>query len=301
MLHKIFKIGFNFIRENVNTYNLENNFMICDNFSEEKQPYELMRPTDFPTSLNDVTIVIFCVEGSISIKFNVELESMTLCKNQLCMILPNQIFQTTEVSKDFKAGFVVMKKDFFNFQIDINKTANLNYNLKDRYFFSLNDKEMQECKTIYETIKDKIKERNSVYCKEIVQSYCQILVYNIYNLMVNAREESDNSKKKGNSGLYEKFMKLLEQHHKNEYRVTFYADLLCLTPKYLSSVIYGITGKHATEWINEYRVLEAKVALKSTDMSFKEIAELLNFSTSSHFGRFFKLHTGYTPREYQKL
>jgi len=302
MLHKIPKIGFDMMREHqVNAYNFEDRFMIFDNLSETEQYYELVQPTDFPVNFNDITVVILCLKGSISIKFNIELNSTVLNENQLCMILPNHIFQVTEVSKDFRAGFLVMKQDFFNFQLDINKTTKLNYHIEDRYFFNLNNKEMQECKTIYEAIKSKIKDRDSVYCKEIIQCYCQIMVYNIYNLMINIQKHTAIDKKKGKNYLYEKFMKLLEQHHKEEYTVAFYANRLCLTPKYLSAVIHGITGKHATEWIQEYRILVAKIALRSTDSSLNDIAELLNFSTPSHFGRFFKLYTGYTPCEYRKL
>ena len=302
MLHKILKVGFNLMREQqVNAYNFGDSFMTFDNFSETEQCDEFVKATDFPLNFNDITVVILCLKGSISIKFNIELTSTILSENQLCMILPNHIFQVIEVSKDFKAGFIVMKEDFLNFQIDLNKTTSLNYRLEDRYFFSLNSKETQECKTLYEAIRTKIKDKDNAYCKEIIQCYCQIMVYNIYNLIANVHNDTDSTQKRKSHYLYERFMKLLEQHHKEEYTVNFYADRLCITPKYLSSVIHGITGKHATEWIQEYRVLVAKVALRSTDNSLADIAELLNFSTSSHFGRFFKLHTGYSPREYQKL
>ena len=302
MLHKIVKVGFNLMREQqANAYNLEDSFIIFDNLSDEEQYYEFVQATDFPLNFNDITVVILCLQGSISIKFNIELNDTILSKNQMCMILPNHIFQVTDVTKDFKAGFLVMKKDFFNFHIDINKTTNLNHHFEDRYFFDLNEKEMQECRTLYEAIKDKIRNKDNVYCKEIVQCYCQIMVYNIYNLMASAQKDTDNTKKRGSHYLYERFMKLLEHHHKEEYTVTFYANLLCITPKYLSSVIHSITGKHATEWIQDYRILEAKIALRATNANLKNIAELLNFSTPSHFGRFFKLYTGYTPREYRKL
>jgi AraC-type DNA-binding domain-containing proteins len=302
MLHKIPKIGFDMMREHqVDAYNFENRFMIFDNLSETEQYCELVQPTDFPVNFNDITVVILCLKGSISIKFNIELSCTTLRENQLCMILPNHIFQVTEVSEDFRAFFLVMEKDFFNFQLDVNKTTKLNYHLEDRYFFSLNDKETQECRTIYEAIRSKIKDKDSAYCKEIIQCYCQVMVYNIYNLMINASESADIDKKKRTDYLYERFMKLLEQHHKEEYTVAFYADRLCLTPKYLSAVIHSITGKHATEWIQEYRVLVAKIALRSTDSNLKDIAEMLNFSTPSHFGRFFKLHTSCTPCEYRRL
>ena len=99
--------------------------------------------------------------------------------------------------------------------------------------------------------------------------------------------------------IYERFIKSVEANYRKEHSVKFYADKLCLTPKYLSSIIHDISGKHASDWIHDYIVLEAKALLKSTDMNLKNISDLLNFCTPSHFGRFFKHFTGLTPSEYK--
>jgi AraC-like DNA-binding protein len=93
----------------------------------------------------------------------------------------------------------------------------------------------------------------------------------------------------------------VEVFYRKEHSVKFYAGKLCLTPKYLSSVIYEISGKHASDRIHEYILLEAKALLKSTDMSLKNISDVLCFCTPSHFGRFFKRYTGFTPSAYRKL
>jgi len=104
-----------------------------------------------------------------------------------------------------------------------------------------------------------------------------------------------------NAAIYERFMKSVEEHYRKEHSVQFYADVLCLTPKYLSSVIDEVSGKHASDWIHKYIILEAKALLKSTDMSLKAISDGLCFCTPSHFGRFFKRYTGCTPSAYKKL
>ena len=96
-------------------------------------------------------------------------------------------------------------------------------------------------------------------------------------------------------------IKSVEENYRKEHSVKFYADKICLTPKYLSTVIYEISGKHASDWIQEYIILEAKALLKSTNMSLQNISDVLCFCTPSHFGRFFKRYTGYTPSEYKKL
>ena len=99
--------------------------------------------------------------------------------------------------------------------------------------------------------------------------------------------------------LFEAFYNLLLAHYKESREVGFYADKLCLTPKYLSAVIKDLTGKSAFEWINDYVTLEAKALLKSTNMTIQQISDELNFANQSFFGKYFKRLTGVSPKEYR--
>lgn len=81
--------------------------------------------------------------------------------------------------------------------------------------------------------------------------------------------------------------------------MTFYANKLCLTPKYLSKLVKQASGRSAPDWIDEFVILEAKNMLKYSNMPIKEIVFRLNFPNQSFFYRFFKTHTGMTPSEYR--
>lgn len=85
----------------------------------------------------------------------------------------------------------------------------------------------------------------------------------------------------------------------SERSVTFYAEQLCITPKYFSSLVKKLSGKSAAQWIDNYVILEAKNLLKYSDMSIQEIAYRLNFSTQSFFGKYFKHQTGLSPTQYR--
>ena len=84
-----------------------------------------------------------------------------------------------------------------------------------------------------------------------------------------------------------------------ERNVKYYADILCISPKYLSTVIHRVSGKYATEWIDNYVILESKALLRGCGMSVKEVCHKLNFPNQSFFAKYFKHHTGLTPREYK--
>ena len=81
--------------------------------------------------------------------------------------------------------------------------------------------------------------------------------------------------------------------------MAFYADKLCLTPKYLSKLIKQASGRSAPDWIDDFVILEAKNLLKYTDLTIKEIVYKLHVPNPSVFFKFFKAHTGLTPSEYR--
>jgi len=300
MAGEIIKIGFNVIRDHIENNSLEDNFLIYDNFSKEHKALELMTVNDYPIRLNAITIIAFCIGGYI--KFNLGLKNMTLSKNQLCVILPDRIIQTTEVSPDCMVGFIVVRRNFFDSQSHLIETINLHHNLMEQSHFNLSEKEMQEYLLVFNLMKEKITDRDNTYRLQIIQNYVQITFYNIYNyLIVNQKNIQEKTVVNNNTMIYDRFIKSVEENYRKEHSVQFYADLLCLTPKYLSSVIYEISGKHASDLIREYILLEARALLKSTTMSLKNISDILCFCTPSHFGRFFRRYTGYTPKEYKKI
>lgn len=97
--------------------------------------------------------------------------------------------------------------------------------------------------------------------------------------------------------LTDRFFRLLAANYKNQRSVQFYADRLNLTPKYLSTAIKRVTGRPILDWIHEAVLIDAKLLLRTTDLTVQQIAEMLNFSSPSAFVQFVKKHTGCTPKK----
>lgn len=89
----------------------------------------------------------------------------------------------------------------------------------------------------------------------------------------------------------------------NEFRlhrdVNYYAEQLCITPGYLTSLVKHKTGKPASQWIIDNVITESKLLLRETNKSIKEIAFGLNFSNQSFFGKYFKLYVGLSPKDFR--
>jgi len=100
--------------------------------------------------------------------------------------------------------------------------------------------------------------------------------------------------------LYKKFLNLVRSNIRKEHSVTFYANQLCLTPQYISSVLKELSGMSANKWIDEMLLAEAKLLLFSTENNIQQIADKLHFPDQSSFGKFFKKMTGMSPSNYKK-
>ena len=94
-----------------------------------------------------------------------------------------------------------------------------------------------------------------------------------------------------------KFILAVSENFRTERQVSFYAEKICITPKHLSAVVKDLTGKTASDWIERYVILEAKMLLRTTDLTIQEISNKLNFTNQSFFGKYFKHQTGYSPSE----
>ena len=97
--------------------------------------------------------------------------------------------------------------------------------------------------------------------------------------------------------LFTRFMNLLAIHSKTEREVAFYADKLCVSPKYLSEVVKKSSGHPASYWINGFAMQEILALLKRFDLTFAEIADEMNFYNPAHFTRFVKKQMGLSPTE----
>jgi len=279
-------------------YNIENQFIIFDDFKDILFPDGKINESicDYPYKFKEV-IITFCLDGKAKVKIGVK--DVEAEKQNVFIVLPEQIFTITEVSADFKATIIVAKDIFFDIRNNLSEIRELQqFILKEQGLF-IPEQDMPEFIALLELMKMKIANPN-MFTPQIIQHYCSILFYNCYALFKQkeARERIIDTKKK--EAVFERFIYEVERHFKERHDIGFYAGRLCLTPKYLSLLIKEASGKTAADWIREYLVLEARALLKSGRMTIQQISNELNFADQSHFGCFFKRYTGCSPREYQR-
>ena len=119
------------------------------------------------------------------------------------------------------------------------------------------------------------------------------------NILFKSYKESDKPNLPTRDELMFLFIQLLDKHCREEHSVGFYANQLCVTPSYLSTVLKNLSGKTATKWLSEALLHEAQKLLREPDLTLQQIADELNFSDQSAFGKFFKKNGGMSPLQYR--
>jgi len=101
--------------------------------------------------------------------------------------------------------------------------------------------------------------------------------------------------------VFDKFLRALSEHYKEERKVEYYAKLLDLPSKQITTATHKYAGKTASRVINEYVIFKIKAVLYNNQLSVKTVSEMFNFPNQSFFGRYFKRVTGYSPAKFLNL
>jgi AraC-like DNA-binding protein len=269
-----------------------NNFIIS---GPGKLPYDFS--PDYPYFFEGIVIGL-CIKGEATIR--IHFQEYKLKKNTTLTILPTQIFQIIEKTDD-----LILECLFFTFDFFVGLVLPSDYNV----LFQISKKPCL-------TVPDDVALHLLNYHNFIVRQYyhtqkafrTQIIRGLLYSLLLEivSLYKKDNEKGKDSTSLTRqeevtgKFFELLMANYKTERSVSFYADKLCFTNKYLSSIIKEVTGSPISRWIDEFVVTAIKIRLKTTNMSVLQISEEFNFPNPSFFGQYFKRYTGTTPNKFKK-
>ena len=100
--------------------------------------------------------------------------------------------------------------------------------------------------------------------------------------------------------LFRAFIEMITSDNVVNRRLSYYAEKLYVTPKYLSHVCRCVSGQTAVAWINQMVTESVRYDLECSNLSIKEIAAKYDFSNLSFFGKYTKRQLGMSPREYRR-
>lgn len=247
--------------------------------------------------------VIFCLDGEIS--FNVNLQKYTLYKGYMLVVLKGMICEFCDdidienIKTTCHIIVIGFDEKYFQASAPISEATQIQQFFYHRPYCKIKDDMYKETVTILEMTKNKLQDTTHRYRRECIQALMNILIYNEYNSLLKEEKAKEKAIASRSQELYDQFINLVQKHCTKERDISFYADKLCVTPKYLSQVVKKVSNRLAGEWISDYVILEAKALIKSRHYTIQQISEMLNFSQQSFFGRYFKQKVGMSPKEYQ--
>ena len=238
------------------------------------------------------------MEGKMELAVN--MERYSIAPGDMVFIRPNDILQHFHRSDDFSAVFIAINAhSTLDIISQIKRTLPTHYYIKEIPPIHLEPDERLCIAEYYRLLKTKAAAKDNPMRREIIINIMRAMIYDLIYIL-QRRIPHDNSPKGREDQLTELFIRQMENSFREHRDVAYYADKLCLTPKYLSQMVKKATGRTAGQWIDYRVILEAKVLLQTTDMTVQQISQELNFPNQSFFGKYFKNLTGISPQKYRK-
>lgn len=252
--------------------------------------------------------MVFCVKGSVHMSVN--LNEYDVKEGCLVVLTDQDIVKVEKGSdddiRDLHWVVIAMSQNFLtNFRVDFRKILSEGVALIETPVLHL-DQNIRGYFEDYLKLIGKLANSELPMYKDAVRSLISSMVSIAagqwiadINRLRDEKVVKLNSRSEHKTLTFRQFTKLVSENYTQQRQVIFYADQLCMSPKYLSKLVKDVSGKSAPEWIDSYVLLEAKHLLKYSDMPIKEIVFRLNFSNQTVFYKYFKAHTGMTPTDYR--
>ena len=137
--------------------------------------------------------------------------------------------------------------------------------------------------------------------RETVRDIIRCFAYDLLsNINRHLNQGNDDDMLRQSDRIYRRFMFLLADNTNVNRSVKSYADELCVSPKYLTSVCRKHSDCTASELIATAVISRIKQLLLYSDLSIKEVASEMGFDNLSFFGKYVKKHLGLSPNHYRK-
>ena len=269
---------------------LEDGLVLTNRISNAPIPQE-------PTRMNFILMAL-CRKGRA--QYCIDTRQQTVKPGDLLFISERHIIDNYMASPHFECLCILVSTQFYHgFVQNVRNVSSLLLFTMNNPVVQLTPHEIQVYSNYYRTIREKISDTEHYYRTEVVKALLLAMFYDMSGVTYRVEQSSSKGQSRADV-IFAEFIQQLEQNYRTERRVSWYAQQMGITPKYLSEIIKQISKRTPNEWIDSYVVLEIRVLLKNSTKSIKEITEELNFPNQSFLGKYFKEHVGMSPSEYRK-
>lgn len=263
-------------------------------FRLDSTSFEMPTSDPLPREL-DTGGICLCLRGQCNMLLNQQ--QCQIKAGDLCVFFPRMMLQISNQSDDFEAYGVLTQTGIIR-EVDVPSSAALFLYISEHPCISLDQAAFRRIIGYFDLI-GQLESIAHPYCNQITRHQLMIVYYEILNIFQHGKPLTMHTQSR-QEVMFRHFIELVSRHHVQEREIGDYADRLCVTPKYFSSVIRAVTGKSAAWWIRHTVIIHAKNLLKSSQLTIQQISDALQFPNPSFFGQYFKRQTGMTPKEFRR-
>lgn len=245
----------------------------------------------------DCVVHLICTAGSGRFYYNGR--KFSLEANDIAVISRPRYVTGIAADEDFRCQYIAAPDKFLHNLLPAN-----NYSIQGRV--SLFDNPVMKVGKEYgqkfledlSNIRNRLSESDHRFYQEMIGSLLQTMIYDLFDFHVRLNDSILTTDRVGY--VVSRFFALMEAGRpKTEREVSYYADLLNVTSKYLSDTVKRVSGMSASNHINRTASLIILEYLKDDRLSITQIADEMNFTSVSYFSRYCRKHIGMSPSQFR--
>ena len=248
--------------------------------------------------LSHTCLHLLCTSGEGSFVFNEH--CYHIAKNDLVVIAYPTRVSNLAAHADMKVEWFAADYKFLqNLLPSNNYSIGGSISLNQDPVIKLTDEQARHLLSDFHRLRDRMGDRHLLFYRELMGSLCLTMMYDIFE--PHAQRDATDTHTDRTAYIVKQLMALLSTGiSRTERDVSYYAERLNVSPKYLSATIKRVTGHSVTSYIDRHTVPILKDYLNDERLSLTQIAELMNFASLSYFSRYCTKHLGQSPSEYRQ-
>ena len=258
--------------------------------------------TDFQgmnaSELRHTCMHLLCTAGEGSFVFNER--CYHIVKNDLVVIAMPDRVRNLAAHTDLQVEWFAADYKFLqNLLPSNNYSIGGSISLNRDPVIKLTDGQAKHLLDDFQRLRNRMDDRHLQFYRELMGSLCLTMMYDIFE--AHAQRDVTDLHTDRTAYIVKQLMALLATGiSRTERDVSYYAERLNVSPKYLSATIKRVTGHSVTSYIDRHTIPILKDYLNDERLSLTQIADYMNFTSLSYFSRYCTKHLGLSPSEYRQ-
>lgn len=243
------------------------------------------------------TMIALCVNGNAV--FSIDTKDYDVVVGSEAFLLHDTVFSIRHTSPDFVVRVFVFSRAI-SYQAFMRFDSIFFNRLYENPIYQHRNIEAATTLAYYTILSSIQSDLHNRYSSLIAMNLLRGFSLDVYDKVQRYADELKSGPSMRREELYGRFMNLVNSECRRHRDVAWYADRLCITPRYLAGITQAVSGDSPKELINYVTVQEIKILLTFSEMPLGEIADRLNFPDQSYLGRYFRRQTGMSLSDYRR-